>query len=348
MLNTIHIKNFQSHKDSILEFAPGVNAIVGTSDSGKTAIFRAFRWLFCNRPSGDAFRSTWGGDTIVDVDLQEGQVSRVRTDKENLYVLGEHDEFKAMGTEVPEEIKKILNIDDINLQQQLEGPFLLNLSAGEVAQHFNKIARLDKIDSSLQYVQKKIRESEQTIKFGNQQTEKLEEELQNYDYLEQLDKEVVLLEKKQDQYTDLSKKYRMVVILHTDLVDLEKAISIKTPLLTADKLVGTILLHFSNKSGFLRRKQALSDTLQGLTTIDASIDVLQKRTKADQAVQALLAAYENRRQKQKRVQEFDNLLQTIQEVDSDGKEAERRKLQLEKLFEKEMPNVCPLCGTRLK
>jgi len=56
MIKYLQIQNFQSHKDSLLEFDPGVNVIVGSSDSGKTAVIRALRWLVWNRPSGDAFR----------------------------------------------------------------------------------------------------------------------------------------------------------------------------------------------------------------------------------------------------------------------------------------------------
>jgi len=65
MIKTLSIQNYQSHKDSTLEFDPGVNVIVGSTDSGKTAIIRALRWLIWNRPNGDSFRSTWGGDTKV-------------------------------------------------------------------------------------------------------------------------------------------------------------------------------------------------------------------------------------------------------------------------------------------
>ena len=76
MIQSVHIQNFQSHKNSTLEFSPGVNIIVGTSDSGKTAIIRALRWVVWNRPSGDSLRSTWGGKTSVEICLDKGSVER--------------------------------------------------------------------------------------------------------------------------------------------------------------------------------------------------------------------------------------------------------------------------------
>ena len=35
MLSSLHVKHFQSHKDSRLEFASGVNVLHGSSDKGK-------------------------------------------------------------------------------------------------------------------------------------------------------------------------------------------------------------------------------------------------------------------------------------------------------------------------
>ena len=67
MIKEISIKNFQSHKDSHIELSDGVNIIVGASDSGKSSLIRAIKWLATNRPSGESIRSTWGGKTEVEI-----------------------------------------------------------------------------------------------------------------------------------------------------------------------------------------------------------------------------------------------------------------------------------------
>jgi len=125
MIQTIQINNFQSHKHTYLTLDPGVNIIVGPSDSGKTAILRALRWLVWNRPTGEAFRSSWGGETLVEITLDDFILQRSK-DKENIYKIVNDNEvklLKAFGTEVPEEVSKILNLDDSNLQQQMDAPF---------------------------------------------------------------------------------------------------------------------------------------------------------------------------------------------------------------------------------
>ena len=62
MISGLLLKNFQSHKKTILHFHPGVNAIIGKSNSGKTAILRALYWIIYNRPSGISFVSFWNRD----------------------------------------------------------------------------------------------------------------------------------------------------------------------------------------------------------------------------------------------------------------------------------------------
>ena len=88
MITKISIKNIQSHKNSTLELSPGINAIVGSSNNGKSAILRAFYWARYNRPLGtDNLLSHWAvdkkGNQIsemeVTVENQNGFVTRKRT-----------------------------------------------------------------------------------------------------------------------------------------------------------------------------------------------------------------------------------------------------------------------------
>lgn len=125
MIKSIEIKNYQSHKETKLDFSPGVNVIVGATDSGKSAIIKALRWVITNRPTGDSFRSSWGGDTKVSVvtdGLGLDTFTRAKTDKGNLYKLNDL-EFKAFGSDVPEEIKMALDMNHINVQTQFESHF---------------------------------------------------------------------------------------------------------------------------------------------------------------------------------------------------------------------------------
>ena len=108
MIKDLSLENFQSHKKSSLEFSEGVNVIIGSSDSGKSSIIRSLQWVLFNRPSGDSFRSWWGGITNVVVD----GVSRIKGGSkglENCYEIGLN-RFQAMGQGVPEDVTTVLNL----------------------------------------------------------------------------------------------------------------------------------------------------------------------------------------------------------------------------------------------
>jgi exonuclease SbcC len=163
MIKSIHIRNFQSHAETEINFHPGVNVIVGPSDSGKTAGARALLWGLCNEPAGDEFRRHGEDETKVRVYMDNCRVLRLKKGAgKNVYVLddgyeGEQQRFEAFGASVPEAIQKAVNMGDINWQFQFDAPFLLSNTAGEVARQLNEITRLDVIDTAMANVGGKLR-----------------------------------------------------------------------------------------------------------------------------------------------------------------------------------------------
>ena len=164
MIKKVHILNFQSHKDSTFHFDKGINVLIGRSDSGKSVVWRALYWLALNSPSGDAYRSHWGGDTLVEVWLEDNtHIQRIRTNKENKYVLNGM-ELTALRTEVPREIRETLKLTDSNFQGQLDASFLLMVSSGEVARVLNGYLDLQSIDKAIQEINGRARKNDLALK----------------------------------------------------------------------------------------------------------------------------------------------------------------------------------------
>jgi len=53
-IKTITLKNFQSYKNQVIHCKPGLNLLIGTSDSGKSAILRAISFVLYNYPKRDS------------------------------------------------------------------------------------------------------------------------------------------------------------------------------------------------------------------------------------------------------------------------------------------------------
>ena len=169
----------------------------------------------------------------------------------------------AIKAEVPEEIQKALNVNGINLQQQLDQPFLLADSPGEVGAHFNRIAHLDTIDIGNQNIQKWIRSLEQDIRSGEQHLKELKEELGKYEHLDKFEQEVQLLETLDKQQESLYQKISKLKRLISDLTDTQEEINKKEPLLSIEPQIKELLKLYDEK----RERQKEQDKLKNFVTI---------------------------------------------------------------------------------
>lgn len=199
MIRNIKIENIQSHKKTEIEFSSGINAIVGSSNNGKSAVLRALYWAVYNRPLGtDTLLSHWATDKkgnqiapmSVTVENDNGMVTRRRTKTENQYIVNGM-ELNVVKTDVPEQVDKILCLGDTNIQKQQDAPFLLSMTSGQVAQYFNKTVRLDVIDKVLSNTESKRRKTANEIKQVDELLLDFDQRLEKYNWLDSVEKLLV-------------------------------------------------------------------------------------------------------------------------------------------------------------
>jgi len=343
MIKSLHLSNFQSHKDSALEFDPGVNVIVGASDSGKTAIIRALRWLIWNRPSGEEFISNWGGIAEIILDTGEEYITRIKGEGDNAYFLDEQ-EFVAFKTEIPEEIQQVLNINEINLQSQLDAPFLLSDSPGEVAKHFNKIAHLDQIDSGLKNVQKWIRDIEQNISSSNKQVIQLTEDLEKFVHLDKFEIDVEVLETMESQMISQVNNKRTVERLCLELRDVENLITEQEKITAAGPLVDTILNWYTEEKQTKQKADELKELIGEIYRAEDELEEENEILGAEKEVNQLLSLFEEQTEKRNRRFVLIKLVEEIQYITEQKISSENRSKRLQTEFNAVFPDVCPLCG----
>lgn len=162
-INRIEIRNFQSHAHTILDLAPTGNltVITGNSDSGKTAVIRALRWVFYNQPQGTEFIRVGCTSAQVAVTMDDGWgVTRLRTPSKNQYIVthpdGDAQTYEGFGVNVPAEVQQVLGVAPVdvgdmdlklNIAEQLDGPFLGNsIAASFRAKVLGKLAGTEEVD----------------------------------------------------------------------------------------------------------------------------------------------------------------------------------------------------------
>jgi len=179
MFKTLKIENFKSHKDTKIDFHPNVNVIIGDPQSGKTNIIRGLLLLAKNRPSGGDFLPHFAGDkgtTKISLSFPDSPsvklIKQVGVGKEgpqvedSKYVIGDK-VYKGFGKSIPDVITDVLNLGDLNIQKQLDVPFLITSSPGEVARTINRITKLEQVDGWVSDLTSKVNKTNMEIRSLN-------------------------------------------------------------------------------------------------------------------------------------------------------------------------------------
>lgn len=360
MIKSIQLQNYQSHKKTIIEFSPGINCIIGPSDQGKTAILRALYWTVYNRPSGLAYISHWNRDkdgkpiksTYVKVEndsniieRRRGKVKRSDDYEEfNGYVINDSEYLEAIGQDVPDEVNKLFNLDSVNIQKQMDAPFLLSESAGEVARFFNQIIRLDLIDKVLSKAESKKREmNKDKIRLENE-SENIAKEILEYDWIDEAESLANKISKAEDRVNENNGIRDNLILTVTKNKVLIDEISLQEEILSAAPLVNKIKIvqeSLEQNSSKYKRLQNLSsqwqeqnDIIKGVADF-SSIDLLIE--KIDSFRRSIF-------DKVKVKENLENLTEEYK-IKYAGVEVEIEKISL---MEKELPQICPYCGNKIK
>ena len=343
MIQSIHIKNFQSHKDTYIEFSNGINILVGQSDSGKSSILRALNWVSNNKPSGDSFRSNWGGDTSVKIVLDDGNIIERIKDKDNIYKLNDL-EFKSFGQDVPEEIKKAINFSDVNFQYQMDAPFLLSKSPGEVARYLNKIVNLDEIDLSISNISSLLRKKNQEKEFKENNLTNLKKEKEGYNWINSAERLLKRAEKLEEEIVEGDKVFDEISLLIEDIEELEIKKDRINNLLKSKRLL--------NRAIFLDEKvQELEESGYNISRDIKNIEEIENRIKEIDEFLVCRREVDNALKLSNEIEllekEGNKLKRDISEIDK----LENRYIsvadeleELKKEFNLLMPDICPLCG----
>lgn len=233
IITSVEINNFQSHKNTTMKFTDGLNVIVGESNSGKTAILRAIKWVLDNEPRGSDFITTGEDDCSVTVNFDDGTYitrKRTRSNSGEYVVHGKTDQpdgsvtywssvYQGFGNGLPVEVINTHQMPNVNLTKdlsthlnmmcQLDGPFLVTESPQNKAAIIGRLTGTQIIDLAIKDTNKDILSNSKKIKFLKEQKEKKESELtefQDIPYMEQfvdLTKQIIF--KIDKEYADIER-----------------------------------------------------------------------------------------------------------------------------------------------
>lgn len=346
MLKKLEIKNFQSHKNSTLEFRPGLNVIIGSSNCGKTVILRALNWIISNRPRGQNFIRHGTTDCQVTLETDNTTIVRTRNKKENCYTIN-GEILTALSGNVPPQITDTLNLSDLNIQNQLDQHFLTQDSPGKVAQAINNVTHLENAEEASSKISNKINALARKIEIDKQTEKEYREKLKRFEYLGDFEHTLVYaktitknLEKTNQQIDGIEKIESSFNTVQTELQ------ALPTPLEGLDELLEKVVDTYN-------QNYSTVDSLSKLSTIVNNFVLLQKQ------LDSLPAKIDIKKldNLEKETTEIGNRLYDLRELVMQFHDFEEDMfVQVDelKILKKELGvvtedlEICPLCGQELQ
>jgi exonuclease SbcC len=275
LIQEIRLLNFQKHKQLKLQFAPGLNVLLGETGQGKTAIIRAIKWLALHEPVS-GFMSHGEKTLKVGIRTDRGTVIRFKDSKKYGYKVGD-EEFLACAKDQPNDVSEILMLHPYNFQSQHEPYFLLNLTAGQVAKEINRIVALEDIDKANTFLKSRSTRLGTLIQAGREKAEGYQSRLADF---ADLDVKLALLAKMKGSLESLDAKRNQQLDLSQHLEDIEHSDYMITQETKKISKLSLVLDSASRVEALGTLKQALGSLLsdvqacESLPKLNALVSVL--------------------------------------------------------------------------
>lgn len=263
------VKDYQIVKQAVLEFKPGLTALIGPSNNGKSSIVKAIKAAVYTESGTTPIRH--GSDSYI-VGIQNNNHTVVYQKKEgSTKYLVDGKSFSRFGVNTPEEVSNALNMKEIvlngnkiqlNFWDQMDKPFLLDKSSGELFKFIVDSGENDQLSQVLKSMvsdRQQLNKEADVIQGSIKSTENIINERNNYleshKHVVDLADELITKKIKYDEYKDIKS-----IIDKMNKNDNEQ------------KLYSSKLNEVLEETNRLEKIICVEDILKELNTIDNIID----------------------------------------------------------------------------
>jgi exonuclease SbcC len=358
IFKTLHIQNFQSHVDTVINFQNGLNIIVGPSDAGKSAIIRALRKLIRDDPAGKDFINHRATECTITLTFEKNNIDytiiRKITTSKNLYYLNDH-EFGGFGREIPQEIQNVLemflidleNCDQIDLHfvDQHDAPFMVAKgSAGTRSKLLGRIGGLHILDRAISSVNRDTRTINAQLKEKAATKDEVQQKISMFPDLTGAES---ILKRLTDNLEELQNQQQLIDTLEREYALLNSVITQGKQAKARISTLPTIQVDFEAIRAQSRQFQELENLQNRLIDIDTRISQLISTIPKEISIN--LDCIINQ---QVQIQELENLekiyIELISKITATEKEQLSRGQELQQLQQEWITTlrelkICPTC-----
>jgi exonuclease SbcC len=328
MLKQIELFSFESHQHTVIDLTEGINIFSGASGQGKSSIRRAIMWCMTNKPNGSAMvswsafdnKGTQKDPCRVILTFDDLVIERQKGPSLNGYIINNEKTLEAVGTSLPDEVATLLNVNDINYENQLDAPFLLSESSGEVARYLNRIVNLDEADRFQSEVESKRQKCNKDITTTEGSIKRLSESVESLAWLDKAEQLIGQIESKDTiidskeatigsikqsitDYEELSRKmdsYRGIPEKATALIKKIESFDIDDKKSTIVSIYDS-LLHFREYQKYVGISDVIETAERKIHKINRLGDLIASTTEVANLLKNNLAEYKELREQQEQI-----------------------------------------------
>ena len=347
MIKWAHLKNCHSHKDTFVEFHPGVNVFVGDTDSGKSALLRGLEKVIWNNFTSKELTSHWGGPLNISIGVDDNVIT-LNNDKKDSYLLNKIS-FAAINGKVPDEISSVLNMDEINLQSQIDSFFLLNETSGYVATYLNKIANLSQIDSTTKSINSEINNTKRSIEQDKESLKDKEKELESYSFLTELEVKIKEVNALRDKQTDTQLEIDSILYLMTELSTINAKLETNQKLIKLKPIVVDTLEAIETANSLDDKYKDVGLYIIKLAHIDYQLDKLNKLVQLKPLINSVIKDKEKESILNTKLETLTNLISKVSTIEEKIKKANANRIKERNRYDSEMKKLdkCFFCGSKI-
>ena len=338
MLQKLTIKNFLRNKKLSIIFGKHITTIVGKSAAGKSSAVRALRYAMQNIPAGCRFINWDADEAKVILKADDHKIVRRRSVKINTYKLDKR-VMKSFKHNVPDDIKNLMNVSDINFQRQDAKHFWFSLSPPEVGRQLNQIVNLENIDTALSKISSKIRTTKTKEKIHAVNVSSLRQIISESSYIIDLNSQLTSIENHQET---INTRTRQMTILNDLISDGTSSRDLEFDASGRARAAVVTLLRFDR----LRNMEFESNTLKKTLKTAKKAAIMTRTPVPD--IGTLSSCFDWFEQTTKQKRELKILIGEAKTWRSKKRKENTRKKHGENSLAKILKNACPICGTPIK
>lgn len=349
MIDSLTLKNFQSHQESHVQFHPGINAITGESDNGKTAILRALYWARYNKPSGDNFVSKWARndkgkqkeDTSVTITKGKNTLTRGKGKGLNGYQINDHDPLQALGKGgLPVDVENFFDMNDVNIQQQMDTPFLLGQKPSDIAKFLNSIVDMTEIDTYLSLIDSKKRSTNKDLKRAKEEVTQLEQELLSYENLSLVESKLNKLSKVSTRKNKYSEQCTNIADSISNYKVLIRKATVPPSVTKLYELLDKVAPVLKKQNDTLKTYNKLSSSISEYNGLSQILCSTPPSDKIKPLLKDISDVLTKKSEAQKKLKALDGLITLYCKSKKAVNRLDIKILELEN----HLPDTCPTCG----